>query len=177
MIRSWREKKINHWCNVSGESVAHAANEANARSSIYCLVTWSSYCIFLTMLQLTHFSSLARKRDSQTQQWGWGSVIYACELWIYQASEGQYMFYTTLPSIYFGWGYDLIAGGSIDDGLPDLSAQVRQDHQLRRRDRHAECTVTCCLWLVVLSQVSFSQNRAVLQSFCSLLWLLPDMRQ
>lgn len=24
------------------------------------------------------------------------------------------------PTIYFGWGYDLIAGGSIDDGLPDL---------------------------------------------------------
>lgn len=42
------------------------------------------------------------------------------------------MFYTTLPSIYFGWGYGLIAGGSIDDGLPDLSAQVRQGHQLRR---------------------------------------------
>lgn len=42
------------------------------------------------------------------------------------------MFYSTLPSIYFSWGYDLIAGVSIDDGLPDLSAQVRQDHQLRR---------------------------------------------
>lgn len=70
------------------------------------------------------------------------------------------MFYTTLPSIYFGWGYGLIAGSSIDDGLLDLSAQVRQDHQLRRQDRHAECTVTCCLWLVVLSQASFLQKGA-----------------
>lgn len=33
------------------------------------------------------------------------------------------MFYTTLPSIYLSWGYDLIAGGCIDDGLTDLSAQ------------------------------------------------------
>lgn len=55
------------------------------------------------------------------------------------------MFYTTLPSIYFGWGYDLIASGSIDNGLPDLSIQVRQSHQLRRQDRHVERTVTCCL--------------------------------
>lgn len=63
---------------------------------------------------------------------GQASIIYARELWIYQASEGQYMFYTTLPSIYFGLGYDLIAGGSIDDGLADLFARVRQSNQLRR---------------------------------------------
>lgn len=49
---------------------------------------------------------------------------------IYQASEGQYMFYTMLPSIYSDWGYDLIAGVSIDDGLLDLFTQVRKDHQL-----------------------------------------------
>lgn len=50
------------------------------------------------------------------------------------------MFYTTLtpppsPTIYFGWGYDLIAGGSIDDGLPDLYARVKQGHQLGRLAR------------------------------------------
>lgn len=39
------------------------------------------------------------------------------------------------PTIYFGWGYDLIAGGSIDDGLPDLYARVKQGHQLGRLAR------------------------------------------
>lgn len=42
------------------------------------------------------------------------------------------MFYTTLPSIYFGWGYDLIACRSVYDGYPDLSARVRQGTQLKR---------------------------------------------
>lgn len=49
-----------------------------------------------------------------------------------EASEGQYMFYTTLPSIYFGWGSNMIAGSSIDDGLLDLSVRVRRGHPLRR---------------------------------------------
>lgn len=39
------------------------------------------------------------------------------------------------PPIYFGWGYDLIASGSIDDGLPDLYARVKQGHQLGRLAR------------------------------------------
>lgn len=45
------------------------------------------------------------------------------------------MFYTMLQSIYLGWGYDLIAGSSIDDGLADLSAHVRPGHPLRRLAR------------------------------------------
>lgn len=45
------------------------------------------------------------------------------------------MFYTTLPTIYLDWGYDLIADASIDDGLPDLSTQVGQDNELRRLAR------------------------------------------
>lgn len=160
IIRSWEgvQGGINHWCNVS------AVGEANARGSIYCLPLRTKHCVFwqcsgwLSSPPPTLALPFQQtRRDSYTQQWGWGSIIYACELWIYRASEGQYMFYTTLPSIYFGWGYDLIACRSVDDGYPDLSARVRQGTQLKRFVRTDMPNVLSPVvydWLTVLLQVS-----------------------
>lgn len=52
-----------------------------------------------------------------------GHIIYACELLIWQESEGQYRLYSTLPSICSRRGYGLMAGSCIDDGLLDLSTR------------------------------------------------------
>lgn len=55
-------------------------------------------------------------------------MIYTVEICIYQPSEGQYMFYTVLPSVYFCWELLLVTLGSINDGVPDLSANATSAH-------------------------------------------------
>lgn len=85
---------------------------------------------YIHALLLVSFQVTIRLWDQHAEQWGYSSVIYACELWIHQSKWRPLYANTRLSSIYFHWVYDLIAGGFIANILPDLSIGVEQEQEL-----------------------------------------------
>lgn len=148
MIQSWRGK-INHWCNVSGESVPHCADEANARGSICCLVTWTSHCVFWQSSSWLTSAALPVNEKGQPDSAVTLRQYNLC-LWImdipskwrpiyvlYHAPLHLFWLGLWLDSWRFYWWWTSWFIRSSQAG-PSIKAPCQ--------DRHAECTVTCCLW-------------------------------
>lgn len=87
------EGKVNHWCNVSGELLAPAV-ESGVKPKRGAPSTAALCKLHTTPSHDTHTNT---QLTMGAPYWGGGSIIYACELWIYQASEGQYMLVLRSP--------------------------------------------------------------------------------
>lgn len=143
------EGKINHWCNVSGEKawLTLAEGKANARGSIYRLVRRTS--------QLTHFRARLPVNGKGQPDSAMRLRQFNLCLWIMDIpSEWRpiYVLYHAHPPLphhlfwlglwldswrfYWWWTSWFIR-----------SSQARPSIRAPCQDRHAECTVTCCLWL------------------------------
>lgn len=155
--------------------MARAAHEANARGSIYCLATWTSHWVFWQCSSwLTSCSSLPVNEKGQPDS-AMRLRQYNLCLWImdrpskwrpiyvlYHAPLHLFWLGLWLDGWQFYWWWTSWFICSSQAG-PSIKAPCQ--------DRHAECTVTCCLWLTVLPA-----ERGGSPLVCSPLWLLPDMK-
>lgn len=142
------EGKINHWCNVSGESVVLAADGSQCEGLHLLLGHVNFMLCALTMLQLTHFSSLNEKGqpDSAMRLGQYNLCLWIMDIpskWrpiyvLYHAPLHLFWLGLWLDSWRFYWWWTSWFMRSSQAG-PSIKAPCR--------DRHAECTVTCCLWL------------------------------
>ena len=173
------EGKINHWCNVSGEKAWLTLQKGKPMRGAPSTVWWGEPHALPARLSWLTSALLPVNGKGQPDSAMRLRQFNLCP-WIMDIpSEWRpiyVLYHASPPPIYFGWGYDLIAGGSIDDGPPDLYTEVKQGHQLGRLARTDMPNVLSPVvydWLSVLPRLSFLPS----PPFCSPLRWLPDTRQ
>ncbi len=150
------EGKINHWCNVSGESLQR---KANARGSIYCLIAWTSRWVFWQCS-----SWLTSALLPAPEMWLPDSAMRPCNLclWIMDIPSKwrpiYVLYYAPLHLFWLGLWLDSWRFYWWWTPWFIRSSQAGPSIKTPRQDGHSGCTVTCCLWLTDCASTSSAHH-------------------